>query len=204
MTSLADADKEADTLFATSAISPSEVRWYLSNPGASIGYSGNGTPATSLGGWMSVTQLSSTPLDNLFGDITIAQNDAGQVDYRCVFVANFTATGYMMKQAFVWLPQSAYIPAGASLAVGVDPSGVVPYQSTHQQAAIIANSLTAPPVTTWYGPSIIYNLGLPITDVPPGYAVGIWLKRTATNSVAYTPQQLALQVAFVSDLETLI
>jgi hypothetical protein len=88
---------------------------------------------------------------------------------------------------------------GATFQVGLDPAGVLPYQSTSQQAAKIGTALTAPPVTKWYGPSEFYTLGLPLPDIPPGYAVPIWLQRTAMNSIAFTPQSLSLQITFVSD-----
>lgn len=198
-TPLAETGRSADTLNMSTAIFPADVRWYLSNPAASTGYSGNGTPAASLGGWMSVTQVSTIPLDDVFGDLTITQNDTRQVDYRCLFVVNFTATGFTMKNPYVWFPDLFYVPAGAGLKIGIDPVGVVPYQSSTQQAAIIANSLIPPPVIKWYGPSDFYTFGLPLPDLVPAYTVAIWLQRTATNSVAFTPQSLSLQITFTSD-----
>ena len=199
-TPLTDPGHSADTLTMSTAIVPGDVRWYLSNPAAGTGYAGNGTPAASLGGWMSVTQVSANPMGSVFSDLTIVQNDAGQVDYRCLFVANFTATGFYMKNPYIWMPESYYVPAGAVPSMGMDPAGVVPYQSSSQQAAIIGTSLIMPPVTQWYGPAITYTFGLPLPDIPPGYAVGIWLRRIAMNSVAFTPQILALQVAFNCDM----
>lgn len=182
------------------AISPSEVRWYLSNPNAASGYMGTGTPGNSLGKYMSTTQVSSVALDDIFLDLLAAQNAGLQVDYQCVFVVNFTITGNTMRNPYVWMPLQNYTPNGAKMAIGVDPIGPVPYQSSSPQASVIPNSVTAPPVAVWYGPSPVFNPGgLLIPDIPPGYAQAVWIQRTATNSPALTPQSLSLQITFASD-----
>jgi hypothetical protein len=180
-------------------ISPSEVRWYLSNPSASTGYSGVGTPGNSLGKFMSTTQVSSTPIDDLFLDLSPAQNAALQVDYQCIFLASFTATGDNMRNPYVWMPSQLYTPDGAMLQMAVDPIGPQPYQSTSPQAQVISSSTSAPTVVGWCGPSGLYYDGLLIPDIPPGYACAVWIQRTATNSPALTPQSLQLEVTFASD-----
>jgi hypothetical protein len=180
-------------------ISPSEVRWYLSNPNASTGYSGIGTPGNSLGKWMSTTQVSSTPIDDLFLDISAAENAALQVDYQCIFLANFTVTGDSMRNPYVWMPSQQYTAGAAMLSLAVDPIGPQPYQSTSQQAQVISQNTSAPTVVAWYGPSPLYYYGLLVPDIPPGYAVAVWIQRTAVNSPAVTPQSLQLEVTFASD-----
>jgi hypothetical protein len=180
-------------------ISPSEVRWYLSNPNASTGYSGTGTPGNSLGKWMSTTQVSDTPIDDLFLDLSAAQNAALQVDYQCIFLANFTVTGNYMRNPYVWMPSQNYTPAAAMLQMAVDPIGPTLYNGTSPQAQVISMSTSAPTVVGWYGPSPLYFNGLLVPDIAPGYAVAVWMQRTATNSPALTPQSLSLQVTFASD-----
>jgi hypothetical protein len=180
-------------------ISPSEVRWYLSNPNASTGYSGIGTPGNSLGKWMSTTQVSNTAIDDLFLDISAAQNAALQVDYQCIFLANFTATGDNMRNPYVWMPTQQYTTGGATLQMAFDPIGAQPYNSTSPQAQVISQSTSTPVVVDWFGPSGLYYYGLLVPDIPPGYAVAVWIQRTATNSPAISPQSLQLEVTFASD-----
>lgn len=182
------------------AISPTEIRWYLSSPIASSGYSQIGTPGNSLGKWMSTTQASDTPINDLFLDLSAAQNVALQVDYQCVFLANFTLTLNSMRNPFVWMPSQLYSPDGATMMIAVDPIGPMPYNSTSPQAQAISETTTMPSVSGWLGVSATYNPGgLLVPDIPPGYAVAVWIQRTATNSPALTPQSLSLQVTFASD-----
>jgi hypothetical protein len=182
------------------AISPTEIRWYLSSPNASTGYSQIGTPGNSLGKWMSTTQVSGVPVDDLFLDLNPAQNVSLQVDYQCVFLANFTVTIDSMRNPYVWMPSQYYTFGGANLFLAVDPIGPLPYNSPLQQAQAINSNTTMPSVVGWYGVSPTYNPGgLLVPDIPPGYAVAVWIQRTATNSPALTPQSLSLQVTFASD-----
>lgn len=182
------------------AIAPAEVQFYLSAPNAAAGFAASSVPGASLGKFMSTTQVSGVPLDNLFLDLLAPQNAAGQVDYQCVFIVNFTVTGLTMRNPFVWMPSLLYTQGGTNLAVGVDAAGAVPYSQTAPQAARIALSVNAPAgVTAWYGPSAAPYNGLLIPDIQPGYACAVWIQRTAVNSPAVAPQSLSLQVAFTSD-----
>jgi hypothetical protein len=182
------------------AINASEIRWYLSSPNATTGYSQIGSPGNSLGKWMSTTQVSDIAVDDLFLDLNAPQNLALQVDYQCLFLANFTASGNSMRNPFVWMPSATYTFGGAGLMLAADPIGAMPYNSAAAQAQSISSNTNAPAVTGWFGPSPVYNPGgLLVSDVPPGYAVAVWIQRTATNCPALTPQSLSLQVTFASD-----
>jgi hypothetical protein len=181
-------------------VSPTEVRWYLSNPNAATGFSGIGTPGNSLGKWMSTTQVSDVAAGDLFLDLSAAQNVALQVDYQCLFIANFTASLDYMRNPYVWMPSAAYTFGGAAIQLAADPIGPLPYGSALPQAQSISASTTAPAVAGWYGPSPVYNPGgLLVPDIPPGYATAVWIQRTATNCPAITPQSLSLQCTFASD-----
>lgn len=181
---------------------PSEVQWYLSDPNTGLGFTGNGLAGQSLGRFMSTTQVNSAqPLDDLFLDITPAQNAGGQVDYQCVFLMNNTVTGLMMKNPYVWMPSALWTYNGAMLAVGLDPTGVVTYNSASVQAVTIATSLNAPAgVNTWIQqPLSLWTAGLKLPDIPPQYCVAIWIQRTATNSKVLTPQSLELACTYTSN-----
>lgn len=182
------------------AISTDEVQFYLSCPSANAGYTGAGIPGSSNGKYMSVTQISAQPLDDLFLDLTPQQNAAGQVDYQCLFIMNNTSTGYTMKNPYVWMPSIVYTVGGANMEVGFDPIGSVPYQQTTVQAAFITSPTTPPPVTTYTGPTPNQNPGgVLVPDIPPQYCVALWFQRTATNSSQVLPQSFSLQVTFTSD-----
>jgi hypothetical protein len=182
------------------AIVPTDVQWYLSNPMANTGYLGTGTPGNSLGAFMSTTQISTTPLNDLFLNITPAENAAFQVDYQCLFLMNNTASGNMMLEPYVWCPSSLF-SGSATIEFGVDAAGAVPYNSSFQQAALISNSTTEPVgVTSWYGPSISYSSGAILPDIPAQCCVALWFQRTATgttlNQVVGGNSGFTIQVLF--------
>ena len=185
------------------AIAPSDIQWFLSNPTAGTGFSGTGTPGASLGKYMSTTQVFNqvpAPLDNLFLDLTAAQNSALQVDYQCVFMMNNTATGNFMHQPFVWLPLQFYTPGGVNLAVGKDPTGPVPFNQAAAQAVSIITNTTAPTgVSQYFSATNVYTSGLLVPDIPPQYCIAIWVQRTATACPPLSPQSFALECTFATN-----
>jgi len=183
-------------------VQPYEVLWFLSNPNASAGYTGTGTAGNSLGGYMSTTQINSaSSLDDLFLDISGAQNAAGQVDYQCLFLMNNTASLLPMNAIFLWFPVALWTYNGAGMAVAVDPIGAVAYNRSTRQAALIANSLTPPStVTTWSpGPHTTFGSGISAGALQPNYCLGVWIQRTAQNTPILTPQTLSLQATYQSN-----
>lgn len=177
-----------------------DVQYFLANPMGVTGYSGTGTPGNSLGNYMSTTQVSATPMDDLFLDLTGSQNAAEQTDYQCVFVMNNTASGDKLRYPWFWLPNALYTDGGASMAIAPDPIGVVPYDSGSQQAQLISQSTSAPSgISTWYQPSNSFNPGGFVTaDIPPQYCVAIWVQRTATACNSIT-QSFSLTCTFVTN-----
>lgn len=182
-------------------VQPSEVQLYLSNPNATTGFSGIGIPGNSNGKFMAVNQLQSqAPLDDLFLDLSAQQNASLQVDYQCLFLMNNTVTGLSMNSIYVWFPQNFWTSGGAGIALGVDPTGKVPYNTAVPQAVTIPTVLTAPSgVTTWYpGPHATFSAGLPLQSLQPQQVVAIWIQRTATNCPPLTPQSMQLEVTYQS------
>lgn len=182
-------------------ITSSDVKWYLSTPLSAPGYSGPSSAGASLGGYMSTTQISTTPLNDLFPDITGPENAAGQVDYQCLFLMNATASGNTMRGVTIWLqplPPEAIV--ATSIAVAVDPVGNVLYNSTDIQAAIISSPTTEPAeVMEWFGPTehfYLADVNLTLPDIPPNYCTALWLQRTALNSVAITGDSHQVQCIF--------
>lgn len=179
----------------------SDVQFYLSNPFGAAGFQGIGQPGVSRGKFMSTSAVyGGVPLDNLFLDVTGAQNAGGQIDYQCVFIYNNTASGDFMRTPYVWMPLQLFTPGGCTMAVGVDPTGPTPFNSGTAQAVVINTNTSAPAgVTAWFGPNEVYTAGLLVPDVPPQYCIAIWIQRTAVNSPPLTPQTFSLQCTFTTD-----
>lgn len=181
------------------SISGSDIVLLASDPGASSGYSTVTTtvPEGCLGKFCSRNVLTSGSLDNLFNDITGAENAAAQVDYQCIFVLNNTATGNSMLSPTVWIPSSSVTGGGATIQYVLDPTSPSSKTSGSVQAVTVSTALIAPSgVGSWTSPSATVAGGLSMPNLAPGYVQGIWIKRTATNSSAVNNDQFSLQVTF--------
>src|SRR5579863_3232887 len=151
------------------AIVSSDILFKLSAPGASSGNSIAGTAGSSWGNYISTTQLSNTPLDNLFADITGAQNAADQVDYACMFIHNNTSSGNSMLNTVAWLPLSLFVSGGANVALAADTFAASAIGSSSQQAVKITANTNAPAgVSGWVSPTST-------APTSPSYTNGIQL-----------------------------
>jgi hypothetical protein len=183
------------------AIVASDIQFLLSAPSASAGNATAGTPGASWGKYVSNTLLSSTPLDNLFSDITGAENAASQVDYACVFILNNTASGNSMLNTVLWLPSSADVAGGATVAVGLDPTAATVKTSSAIQAVTISAATNAPSgVSTWQAavssdPGAGAG-GLAIGTIAPGNVKAFWVKRTAHNTTPVNADGFGWQIDF--------
>lgn len=138
------------------------------------------TPTDSLGGFMASTQIVDATTLNLFDKITGDENLASTVDYRCMFVHNSHAT-LTWENVKAWI--SAEVAGGASVAIGLDPAGVVNHNAATAMAARLANELAVPAGVTFTAPTT-KTAGLAPGNVGPGQAFAIWVRRTAANTVA--------------------
>ncbi len=185
------------------AISPSDVLLYLSAPAASAGFVTAGTPGSSWGKFVSSTQLSATALDNLFSDITGAENAASQVDYACLFILNNTSSGNSMLNTVAWLPTASDIAGGATVSIGADPAAASVKTTSSVQAAVISTNTNAPSgVSAWVSDvssdpaSPSYTGGLQLGTIAPGYVKAIWVRRTAANTDPLNNDGFGLQIDF--------
>lgn len=186
-----------------SQISPSDVLVYLSAPSASAGFVTAGTPGSSWGKYVSSTQLSGTAYDNLFSDITGAENAASQVDYACIFIMNNTSSGNSMLNVVAWLPTSADVAGGATVSLGADPAATSVKTTSTQQAAVISTNTNAPAgVSVWVSDEVSdpaspsYTGGLQLGSIPPGYVKALWVRRTAANTGPVNADGFGLQIDF--------
>ena len=178
------------------AIVSSDIQYFLSAPGASAGNANAGSVGSSWGKYFSTTQLSGTPLDNLFPDLTGAQNAASQVDYACLFVLNNTASGNSMLNTIVWIPTSGNVTGATTHAVGVDPAASTAKGSSPVQAATIVSATTAPSGVSFVAPSATNAGGVSLGTIAPGFVRAVWIRRTATNSAPLNNDGFTLECDF--------
>lgn len=171
----------------------SDLLWRLATTAGAAGNSTAGNPLTSLGKYVSTTAVS-PGLHGLFPKITGAQNVAGQVDYRCVFVVN-THASLTLQNAAVWL--SGGDPAGgANVALAVDTTAASALGSAAAQA-LTAASATAPGASVTglaYSSPSSAAAGVPLGNIGPGQCRAFWVRRTATNSAATASESVTLAV----------
>jgi hypothetical protein len=145
---------------------------------------------------MSTTQLSATALDNLFTDLTGAQNAASQVDYQCVFILNNTASGNSMLNTVAWIPTSSNVTGATTHSLGVDTTASTIKTSSAVQALTIANATTAPSGVTFVAPSSTNAGGVSLGTIAPGWVRAVWIRRTATNSAPLNADGFTLEIDF--------
>lgn len=135
-------------------------------------------PGDSLGGFMSSTTIPDATANSVFDDVTGDENTALDVEFRCIFIHNAHAS-LTYRSVGVWLASET--AGGANIALGIAGQGVVPSGSATAQADRVADENTTPPGETFSAPTTRATR-IPIGDIPAGSCVGIWVRRTATNS----------------------
>lgn len=145
------------------------------------GNSAAGTAASSLGKYISTTQLAGAALNNLFPDVTGDENALQNVDYKCIFMHNAHPT-LTLQRTVLWIVSE--VASGADVSVALDLTGVVPVGQATAQAAQIANKNTAPAGTTAFSSPTSKAVGLDIGDIPAGSVIAVWIRRSARNTAA--------------------
>ena len=173
-----------------SAIVPTDILFKYSTTAGSAGNSGAGSASASLGKYISTTAIPDTTLNALFDDISGAENAAGTVDYRCVFIHNGNASN-ALENAVVYL--SAEVAGGANIAVGADTTAASAIGSASAQALTIASETTAPAGVTFSSPTTS-GTGVSLGTIPVGQCKAFWVRRTATNSAALSNDGVTLAV----------
>lgn len=165
------------------AITATDILFKLSlKTGTAGNQSAQPDPNASLGKYISTTQLSGTPLNNLFDNVTGDENAASDVEYRCIFVHNAHAT-LTWENVVMWL--SAETAGGAAIAIAADDIAPSAIGSASAQADEIADESTAPGagVGAFSSPTT-KGAGIALGNIGPGQCKGIWVRRTAANSAA--------------------
>lgn len=162
-------------------ITDADILYKLATTAGTAGDSQPGTPAGSLGKYISTTELDDdTLVGNLFDVITGDENASGDVEYRCMFVQNAHATLTLLG-ARVWL--TGQTPGGADVAISVDTTAASDVDATAAQAKQVADENTEPTGQTFTAPTT-KAAGLVLGDLAPGQVRAVWFRRTATDSGA--------------------
>jgi len=162
------------------AIQSTDILIKLSVTSGAAGNSTAGTPAGSLGKYISTTEITDATLGNLFDTVTGDENAASDVEYRCFFVHN--NHGSLTWQSVVaWL--SSETAGACDAAIAVDSTAASAVGDSSAQALEVADESTAPTGPSFSAPTS-KGTGLSLGDIPAGYCKAVWVRRTATNSAA--------------------
>jgi hypothetical protein len=174
------------------AIVAGDILFKLSVTTGAAGNSTAGTPAGSLGKYISTTQLSGTALNNLFDDVSGAENTAGTTDYRCFFIHNSNASN-ILQNAVVWL--SGGDPAGgATITIAVDTTAASAIGSATAQADTVANELTAPTLVSAYSAPTTSGTGIALGNIGIGQCKAVWVKRVTSGAAAVNAETVTFAV----------
>jgi hypothetical protein len=176
------------------AITASEILFKYSVKTGSAGNSVVGTAAGSLGTWISTTQWAGGSANDLFDDISGAENAASTVDYRCIFVHN-SNTANVLANAVVYL--SAETAGGASISIAADTTAASALASGTAQA-LTATTETAPGAgvtgLTYTSPTTAAG-GVSLGSIGIGQVKAFWVKRTAANTAALSNDGVTIAVS---------
>ena len=173
------------------AIVAGDILFKYATTAGSAGNTNTSTALTSLGKYISTTAWAGGTANDLFDDITGAENAASQVDYRCIFIHNNNAANdYQSVVAYL----SAEVAGGSNIAIGVDTTAASAIGSATAQALTIASTTTAPAGVSFSSPTTA-GTGISVGTIPVGYCQAIWVRRTATNSAALSNDGVTIAVS---------
>lgn len=152
----------------------------LSVKTGSAGNTTAGTPAGSLGKYISTTAVSGTALNNIFDDVTGQENFDSDTEFRCIFVHNNHGS-LTLQNAVVYI--SSQVSGGALAAIAVDSVASSAVGSSSAQALEVVDENTAPAAISFSAPTT-RSTGLSLGNIAAGSVKAFWIRRTASNSAA--------------------
>jgi hypothetical protein len=173
------------------AITSAEIVFRYTVVTGSAGDSTAGTANGSLGKYASTTAWAGGSLNDLFDDISGAENAASTVDYRGIAILNNNASN-VLENPVVYI--SAETAGGASIAVAVDSTATSAKGSASAQMLQIANETTAPAGPLSFSSPTTIGTGLALSNIPTSNVKGIWIRRTAANSAALSADGVTIAI----------
>jgi hypothetical protein len=166
---------------------------YSIGTGAAGNAAAQPSPNASLGKYISTTPWAGGSINDLFDDISGAENAANTVDYRCIFIHNNNAAN-IYQNVVVYL--SAEVAGGASIAIAIDNIAASPIGQAGAQAfGPIANETTAPTGVGAFSSPITSATGLSLGNIGIAQCRAFWVRRTASNSSALSNDGVTIAVA---------
>lgn len=181
----------------TAIVASEIVVRFTTTAGAAGDTTANTTVGTFLGKYCATSAWAGGALNDLFADITGAQNAASQVDYAGLAVLDNNASN-ILQNAVVYI--SAETAGGASIAVGADTTAASAKGSATAQLLTIANNTTAPAGVTFSSPTTL-GTGVALGNIGIAQVKGVWVRRTAANTSALSNDGMTL--AFAGDTGSL-
>ncbi len=173
------------------AITAAEIVFRYSTKAGTAGNALASTANDSLGKYISTTAWAGGAANDLFDNISGAENAASTVDYRCIFVYN-TNTANALQKAVVYL--SAETAGGASIAVASDNIAASAPGATAAQADTIASETTAPVGVSAFSSPTTAGTGVALGDIPANSVKAFWVRRTAANTAALSNDGVTIAV----------
>lgn len=173
------------------AITSGEILHKYSTTAGAAGNANTSTAAASLGKYVSTTAWTGGSANDLFDDITGAENAASTVDYRCIFVHN-TNTANVYQSAGVYI--SAETAGGASIALATDNIAASAKGSASAQAAQIASETTAPTGVSAFSSPTTSGTALSLGSIGIDQVKAYWVRRTAANTAALSSDGVTIAV----------
>lgn len=173
------------------AIIASEIVWrYTTTAGSAGDTTANTTVGTFLGKYAASSAWAGGGTNDLFADITGAQNAASQVDYAGLAILN-NNTANALQNAVAYI--SSEVAGGASVAVGADTTAASAKGSATAQLLTVASATTAPAGVTFSSPTTA-GAGVSLGTIPVANVKGLWVRRTAANTSALSGDGVTLAV----------
>jgi hypothetical protein len=163
------------------AITSSEILIKYTTQAGASGNANTSTPNASLGKYVSTTPWPGGSPNDLFDDITGAENAASTVDYRCVGVHNSNASNPLVN-AVAYL--SAETAGGASLSLAADSTAASAVGASAAQMLTATSELAGPQTSLTYTAPTTAAAGVALGTIPVGNVKGLWIRRTAANTAA--------------------
>jgi len=176
-----------------SAIIASEIVTRLTTTAGSAGDStAQANPNASLGKYASTTAWSGGSANDLFDDISGAENAASTVDYRALAVLNNNAAN-PLQNAVAYI--ASEVAGGASIALAADNIAASAKGSASAQLAQIASETTAPSGVGTFSSPTTAGTGVSLGTIPVANVKGLWVRRTAANTAALSGDGFTLGIA---------
>lgn len=174
------------------AIVSADIVFRYSTRAGSAGNSTTSTANSSLGTYVSTTPWLGGTANDLFDDISGAENSASTVDYRCIFVYNSNSAN-TLQNAVVYI--SAEVAGGASIALAADTTAASVLASSSAQAGSIATETATPTTVGTFSSPTTAATGISLGSISSGQVKAFWVRRSAANTAALSNDGVTIAVS---------